>query len=89
MKTKKIDELIDQKVYTILESEPDETNLKLFYARLNQAKLGMAYKRDRELMKRVSSGQVIRIIGLIAESPEEKKKYILASMPEVKMLTEG
>lgn len=78
--------LMDEKVKSILLCEPEKMKKEIFYMKLNQAKLGMVYTRDRELMKRVNSGQMIRVVNLIATSPIEKKAYLTATMPELSVV---
>lgn len=88
---KEIDTLTKQKVLELLKETPNKDNKDEFFMTLQQAKLGMLYKRDREIMKRVSNSQVIRVVTLISNNEEERKKYIKASMPTITnlMLPEG
>lgn len=74
--------LMDQRVRDILLCDPENMKKDIFYMRLDQAKLGMAYIRDREVMKRISAGQTLRVVNLIASNTEERQRYIKASMPE-------
>lgn len=78
--------LMDKKVREILLCEPEDMKRDIFYMKLDQAKLGMVYTRDREIMKRVNSGQMIRVVNLIATSPVEKKAYLEATMPELSVV---
>ncbi len=80
--------LTDQRVKEILECEPETTKKEFFYMKLNQAKLGMVYIRDREIMKRINSGQMIRVINFITSDEKERKAYIQASMPELTPMLE-
>jgi len=58
----------------------------IFFMKMQQARLGMVYKRDREIMKRVTSGQTIRVINLITSNEAEKRRYIEATMPDITLL---
>lgn len=80
--------LTDQRVREMLECKPEKTEKEIFYMKLNQAKLGMVYVRDREVMKRISSGHMIRVINLITSNDEEREKYVRASMPEIAPMLE-
>ena len=82
----KIDALTKSKILELMEEKPQVENERVFYMKLKQAQLGMVYKRDREIMKRVSQGQVIRVVNLISANPQEREKYIRASMPEIALL---
>ena len=75
--------LTDNKVRDILKCKPEDIDKNIFYMKLNQAKLGMVYIRDREIMKRVGNGQMIRVINFITSNEEEKASYIKATMPEL------
>ena len=75
--------LTDQIVKEILECDPKNIEKDIFYMKLSQAKLGRDYLKDREIMKRISSGHMIRVINFIATDPEEKLAYINASVPEI------
>jgi len=80
--------LVDQRMLEMLECKPEKMKKDIFYMKLSQAKLGMTYIRDRDIMKRVNSGQMIRIVNLIASNPEERANYIKASMPEITLQLE-
>lgn len=56
----------------------DEFTKELLRAR----QLGM-FLRDRELSRRIESGQQIRIINLISTDTEQRKQYIEMTMPQV------
>jgi hypothetical protein len=81
-----ISQLTRERVRELLEADVDKIKPESFMARLNQAKIGMIYTRDREIMKRVNSGQMIRVITLISDNKEVRKDYITATMPEFKAL---
>lgn len=80
---KKIDELVRTRARELMELKPSEDTERVFYMKLKQAQFGSTYRRDREIMKRVMQGQVIRVVGMISNNPEEREKYIRASMPEI------
>ena len=84
-----IQKLVDQRVVEMLKCKPEKIEKDIFYMKLSQTKLGMNYIRDREIMKRVNSGQMIRIVNLIASDPKERAEYIKASMPEITLQLEG
>jgi len=81
-----IDNLVNKRVLEILKMKPEKTKKDIFYMMLDQAKLGMSYKRDREVMKRVSSGHMIQMINVIATDPAEKKAYLEATHPELSLI---
>lgn len=81
--------LVDQRVREMLECNVEKMKKDIFYMKLSQTKLGMGYIHDRDIMKRVNSGQMIRIVNLIASNPEERANYIKASMPEITLQLEG
>lgn len=80
-----IQKLMENRVMEFLESDPKTIDTEVFNKMMNQSKIGMAYVRDRELMKRINSGQVIRVINLITTDPSEKQRYIERSMPELQI----
>lgn len=82
----KIEALTKQRVQELLEMTPSKSQKDVFYMKMEQARLGMLYKRDSEIMKRVSKSQVIRVISLVTLNQEERQKYLKASMPELVML---
>lgn len=81
-----VKKLMDKRVKELLECNPEKIKKEIFYMKLDQAKLGMVYIKDREIMKRISSGQMIRMISFISTDIDERKKYIEASMPEVSVI---
>lgn len=83
-----LDEIIEQKALEIMQEPIREDNLKTFYAKLNQAKFGMSWKRDREMMQRINTGQDIRVITLISKDPQQRQEYIEMTMPRFKLLEE-
>jgi hypothetical protein len=78
--------LMDQRVKDILMCDPELIKKDIFYMKLDQAKLGMAYIRDREIMKRISSSQTLRVVNLISSNAVERQKYIKASMSELSVV---
>lgn len=59
-----------------------------FMKKLLQAKqLGM-FLRDREMSRRIESGQIIRIVTAIAEDSETRKQYIEVAMPQIAPMLE-
>lgn len=78
-----IQTLTDQCVKDMLNCKPESVKKEIFYMKLNQAKLGMVYIRDREIMKRINSGQMIRVIQFISSDAKERENYIKASIPEL------
>lgn len=81
-----INRLTLEKVEGFMKRDASKIDKEEFGKCLDQAKLGMAFVRDREIMKRVSTGQTIRVINLVAVDSDERKKYIEASMPEIPLL---
>ena len=78
----KIEKLVEEKMYTFLSHDPSKVEKDIFYMEATQIKLGMNYQRDRAIMKRVNSGQMIRMITLVSSNPVEMKKYLEVSVPE-------
>lgn len=66
-----------------METDDSYFSADKFNIKLKQAKLGMEYIRDREIMKRIQQGQAIRIINFISTDNDERKRYIKASMPNM------
>jgi len=87
-KKRDLNDIVEDRVRDMLQCNPEDVNKDIFYMKLSQTKLGMTYIRDREIMKRVNSGQMIRVVNLISTSAEERAKYIKASMPEVHLQLE-
>lgn len=83
-----INKLTLEKVEAFMKRDASKVEKEEFGKCLDQAKLGMTFVRDREIMKRVSAGQTIRVINLVAVDSEERKNYIKASMPEMQLLKE-
>jgi len=83
-----IRDLMDKKVKEVLLCDPEKMKRDIFYMKLDQAKLGMVYTRDRELMKRVNSGQMIRMINVITTDPVEKRRYLEATNPELSVVNQ-
>jgi hypothetical protein len=82
----KVKTLTNKRVVDLLETDVSMVDRDVFQAKLDQAKLGMVFLRDRELMRRAQGGQTIRIMTLVYDNPEQRKAYIKASMPEIKLI---
>jgi hypothetical protein len=81
-----IRKLTDERVKELM-TAPRTTPPEEFEILLAQAKVGMVYVRDREIMRRVVAGQSIRIINLISVSESERQKYLSVAMsPELHSL---
>jgi len=52
-------------------------------AQVQQIKLGLNYKRDVSMAKRIEKGQMLQIINMITTNPKEREKYIRNSMPKL------
>lgn len=76
-------ELADKRVKELLEVNPETVDQDTFQNMLNQAKVGMFYIRDREMMKRIEQGQIIRVVGFVTDDVVERKKYIEITMPKL------
>ena len=76
-------DLMEKRVKELLEVEADKIDSETFKNQLDQAKLGMIYIRDREMMKRIEQGQMIRVVSFISGDLEERRKYIEISMPQM------
>jgi len=85
MTSDKIKDLTDRRVAELLEEDVSakDFNKDTFDSKLAQAKLGMAYLRDREITERIHNGQVIRIIGFISTDVKEREEYVRLSMPQL------
>ena len=78
-----IRELTDKKVLEFMKENPEKVDLETFRAKLEQAKLGMIFVRDREIMKRISQGQHIRVFNLVSNDKDQLQRYVEISMPEI------
>ena len=78
-----IQTLMENRIIEFLECDPKTIDTEVFNKMMAQSKIGMAYVRDREIMKRVNNGQIIRVINLITSDPRERQRYIMRSMPEI------
>jgi predicted aldo/keto reductase-like oxidoreductase len=61
----------------------DSINMEVFQKRMNYVKTASGYVQAREVMRRISQSQQIRVFTLVTENPEEMKKYIEVSMPQM------
>jgi hypothetical protein len=91
MKKEKDDmkDLTDKRVRELLELNPSDVDTDTFRNMLDQAKIGMVYIRDREMMKRIQQGQIIRVVSFISQDMEERKKYVEITMPQFGSLLEN
>ena len=80
---KEIKEITDKKVLDFMKLNPDKIDQDTFNNLLQQTKVGMIFVRDREMMKRISQGQYIRVFNLISGDKEELQRYVEISMPGV------
>ncbi len=78
-----VKEITNKKVLEFMKVNPEKVDLDTFRARLEQVKLGMVFVRDREMMKRISQAQYIRVFNLVANDKDELQRYVEISMPEV------
>lgn len=76
-------ELADKRVKELLEANPADIDSEIFRNMLDQAKVGMTYIRDREMMKRIEQGQIIRVVSFISQDNVERKRYMEISMPQL------
>lgn len=76
-------DLVDTRVKQLLEASPEKIDSDTFRNMLDQAKVGMVYIRDREMMKRIEQGQMIRVVSFITHDEGERRKYIQATMPQI------
>lgn len=83
-----IENLVEEKVKELLLCDPNEIEKDIFYMKATQTKIGMTYSRDKAIMKRVSSGQMIRMINFITTDPSEKKAYLTATIPEFSVVNQ-
>lgn len=86
-KTENIDDEIrtktDLKVKEFIDIDPSKIDGETFSNIMNQAKMGMTFVRDREMMKRITNGQGIRVFNLVSTDKEELKGYIKSTMPKL------
>ena len=75
--------LTDQRVRELLEANPEKIDSDTFRNMFDQAKVGMVNIRDREMMKRIEQGQMIRVVSFITHDEIERKRYIEATMPQI------
>lgn|SRR3990167_11318233 len=76
-------ELVDNKVKQVLKVNAKSIDRDEFVTMAEQAKIGMVYLRDREMMKRIQSGQIIRMATFINVSPEMREEYARVAMPQL------
>lgn len=76
-------DLTDKRVRELMIADPAAIDSDTFRNMLDQAKIGMTYIRDREMMKRIQQGQIIRVVSFISQNQEERAEYIKVSMPNL------
>jgi len=86
---KEIQDLTTKLVKDLLKLKASKISGEEFDKLIRQANLGMRFVRDREMMKRISSSQFIRVITLVSSDMDERKKYIEASLPDIPFLLTG
>lgn len=82
-----IDGLVKKKTLEFLKIDPTHIRRDMFHAKLQQVRVGMEYKRDREKARIANNGQVIQLIKLLTSNESERRKYISRSMPGVKLIS--
>lgn len=76
-----IKEKTEQLIIEMLDSDFEKTDRDEFEMKLQATRTAMVHLRDREMMKRISQGQNLRIFNLISTNPEQLREYIEVSMP--------
>ena len=78
-----IRKITDDKVLEFMKTNPDKIEQDTYNNMLQQVKVGMIFVRDREIMKRISQGQNIKVFNLISTDKEQLHRYVEISMPEI------
>jgi len=81
-----IKEKTEKIILDVLNLDVEKTKSEIFDKKIQQAKIGMTFQRDREISARIESGQYIRVITLIANDKDERKRYMEITMPNIKLL---
>ena len=84
---KQIKAMTEAVVLEVLKLNPKTTPDTIFDKKVQQAKIGMIFLRDREISDRIHNGQYIRVITLISDDKDERKRYMEITMPNIKLLS--
>ena len=81
-----VKKITQEKVLEFLHADASRRNDEEMMWLMNQAKVGMAFTRDREMTQRIQQGQVLRVINLVSTDKEEILDYIQMSVPEINIV---
>lgn len=80
---KTVDEKLETIVNDVLDMDPKDKAFnpgELEY-RATQFRIGSQFIRDRNMNDRIKIGQMIRVIGMIATTPEAREEYVRKTAP--------
>lgn len=80
---KTVDEKLETIVNDVLDMDPTDAGFnpgELEY-RATQFRIGSQFIRDRNMNERIKVGQMIRVIGMIATTPEAREEYVRKTAP--------
>ena len=77
--------MTERRLQELLAIDPAAKGFQMehFTVKSIQAKIGMRYLFDRDIMARIQQSQMLRVIDFISKDSEERKGYILAAMPKM------
>ena len=75
--------MTERKVMSFMKANPGTVDQNKFDNMKEQVKAGMNFVRDREISKRISQSQHIRVYNLVSTDKDQLHRYIQISMPEV------
>lgn len=80
---KSIDQKLEMIVNDVLDMDPKsaEFNPGELEYRSTQFRIGSQFVRDRNMNERIKVGQMIRVIGMIATTPEAREEYVRKTAP--------
>jgi len=81
-----IKDFTEKVVLDVLTLDADKVDNDVFERKIQQAKIGMSFQRDREVSDRIEKGQYIRVVTLISTDRDERKQYMELTMPSIKLL---
>ena len=78
---KEVKEETEKKLLLFIKTNPNTGDQSTFDNMQRQVEQGMKFLRDREMMRRITQGQQIRVFNLISTDAKELKEYIQVTMP--------
>lgn len=77
--SKLIESKLQNLITSILDQKVEDLNIDIFRNKILQAKIGMEYLRDIDLNFRIRFAQKLRIVTMIGEDPDKRRKLISAA----------